>query len=251
MDSVFLRQFSDVDSIVEDLLIHSFAIVQLPTSVVHEFLPRVADVLDSWQEQSYDEALEIGRQMPLEKQKKEFIAVKKGLPANFLLSSAADFCNRVFDAENELASNLFCSVAKKLKISSSAVTDLLQAEIGPCEVSESFMHLFRYHRDESLSKEKFSLPCEPHTDSGLLTIIPQCLGEPGLECLSKKLGTFVCVEELFLDKKNVCTVLAGETLAALSRGKISGTVHQVRPSNRISIPFQLRTRSECLHEYKV
>lgn len=117
-------------------------------------------------------------------------------------------------------------------------------EIG--QISSSFMHLFRYTGAQASTGD----PCAPHTDSGLITIIPRALGAPGLECHDGR--RFVATESLFADVPNVCTILAGETLAALTRGRVRGTVHRVTatPGERFSIPFQLRASdlSEKLRE---
>ena len=45
--------------------------------------------------------------------------------------------------------------------------------------SVSFLHVFKYSSTEA---GHVSMPCPPHTDSGLVTIIP-CAQAPGLEVL--------------------------------------------------------------------
>jgi isopenicillin N synthase-like dioxygenase len=207
-----LCRASDHSSIFEELALHSFCLVQLDDEEVIASLPRVASVLDSWKEQTYDESLEIGRQ--LEKNGKEFIAVKTGLPSMSMLpTDVGKFCSKLFDEQNRLASRLFCSIA--LHLEGLKNPEALLEKVGPNDLSESFMHLFRYNKENGGPE----MLCESHTDSGLITLIPRALGDPALLCLSRATGQFVNVEES-PHGGNVCAILVGETLAALSQGKL-------------------------------
>lgn len=206
---------SDDVAIFAELVKHSFCLIQLDDdegSKIHGVLSQVPAILDSWTNQTYDEALEIGRQ--LEKNGKEFVAVKIGIPTTDLLPiNVAKFCNKLFEDQKRVAGRLFCAVAgRHLEISK---PELLLESLGPNDVSESFMHLFRYRKNGSVT-----IPCDAHTDSGLFTLIPRAAGDAGLLCRSKETGEFVNVEELFPNSKNVCAMLIGESLAALSKGKL-------------------------------
>jgi hypothetical protein len=53
--------------------------------------------------------------------------------------------------------------------------------------SVSFLHVFKYSSTEA---GHVAMPCPPHTDSGLVTVIP-CAQAPGLEILVQS-HTFVC-----------------------------------------------------------
>lgn len=55
--------------------------------------------------------------------------------------------------------------------------------------SASFLHVFKYHASTS------PMPCPPHTDSGLVTIIP-CAKTPELEVLVGTLNpyTLLCMD---------------------------------------------------------
>jgi hypothetical protein len=195
----------DASGIWAQLTARSFAVVQLRDDTVHRHLARVAAVLDGIASDSYDEALEFGR---LKLPHKEFMAVKTGLPVASLWPNkeAKRFCEELFDLQDQLARRIFLSLGV------SGGRELLQEqpmEIG--QISSSFMHLFRYTGAASEHGD----PCAPHTDSGLVTIIPRALGAPALECHDGQ--RFVNTEQLFPEASNVCTILAGETMAALAR----------------------------------
>jgi isopenicillin N synthase-like dioxygenase len=227
---IALVDVDDASGIWAQLTRRSFAVVRLRDDSVHSHLARVATVLDGFASDSYDEALEFGR---LKLPHKEFMAVKTGLPLASLWPNkeAKRFCEQLFDLQDQLARRIFLSLGV------SGGRELLQEhpmEIG--QISSSFMHLFRYTGAASEHGD----PCAPHTDSGLITIIPRALGAPGLECHDGQ--RFVNTEQLFPEASKVCTILAGETMAALTRGKVRGTVHRVVATHgeRFSIPFQLK-----------
>lgn len=234
-----LRRVTEKEGIFDDLIEHSFSMLDLDDDgTLQSLLSRVEGVLDSWNEQTYDDALEIGRQMPVVESGREFLAVKKGVPVVALIPAhVLPFCMSVFDEQNRLAARLFSDLARELNVAPDAV---LEKGLRADEISSSFLHLFRYRAAE------VAVPCREHTDSGLVTVIPRALGgeSGGLECLSRKTKEFVKVEELFPDRTNVCCVLVGECLSALSNGRIQATVHRVCRSNRVSIPFQLRPAAD-------
>jgi isopenicillin N synthase-like dioxygenase len=148
------------------------------------------------------------------------------------------------DAE---ARKCLVSVAKGLQIQEDKLLKLCDAAIAEKlplqETSTSFMHLFMYNALGSGAEQ-----CVPHTDSGLVTIIPHATN-PGLELLSWATGQWVAVEKIknVIENNNlndnIIVVLIGETLSRLTCTHLQATVHRVSSNDsgvRYSIPFQLR-----------
>lgn len=224
-----MRQEHDCAGVLRDLERRSFAVVQLADDGVHRHLASVAALLDGATHDTYDDALEFGRlRLPY----KEFMAIKLGLPLATLwptpqLKAAG---HELFLEHDKRARRMFCGLGicdgKKL---------LQEQPLQVGEISSSFLHMFRYFGQSNVGE-----PCSPHTDSGLITVIPRALGEPALQCFDG--SRFVSVEDLFPEQLRVATVLAGETLAALSNGRVRATVHRVvaTKGQRVSVPFQLR-----------
>ena len=243
-DTIRCRRWDDGQGIAADLRLRSFSMVQLPEAdSLEQDLVDVDTVAfgDRAEELAaaspYDELLEFGY---LRCASKEFFACKTGLPLSTMWPSPEfqRFAESLFWRQDALARRLFLA----LNVGGAEV--LQGAPLSSDEISHSFMHLFRYFGGGPPAPGK--LPCEAHTDSGLVTVIPRARGEAGLECLDRSTGRFVATELLFREEPRVCTVLAGETLAALTRSEISGTVHRVVPTAgpRVSVPFQLRASPE-------
>jgi hypothetical protein len=100
-----LRGVTDSADILKDLEVHSFSIVNLGSNDAQSILSFVPRVLDNWVEQTYDDTLEVGRQLP--RQGKEFIAVKTGLPVRSLIpTSTLSFCQEVIVSPSFYSLNL-------------------------------------------------------------------------------------------------------------------------------------------------
>lgn len=68
------------------------------------------------------------------------------------------------------------------------------------------------------------MPCGDHVDVSLLTVIPKCIGTPGLEVFDWEQGWISIEKEL---KTNECVVMAGEMLNRLTCGNVTPTSHRV------------------------
>ncbi|ELR13953.1 uncharacterized protein ACA1_365010 [Acanthamoeba castellanii str. Neff] len=94
-----------------------------------------------------------------------------------------------FKLMDGLAKDCLKYIATGLKVDPAKLTSL--AEDFPLADrsahSVSFLHVFKYSSTEA---GHVAMPCPPHTDSGLVTVIP-CAQAPGLEILVQS-HTFVC-----------------------------------------------------------
>jgi len=86
------------------------------------------------------------------------------------------------------------------------------------------------------------MPCPPHTDSGLVTVIP-CAKTPELEVLDWQQYKWQATEQ-GADHPVEVVVLLGETIARLTCMHLQASVHRVirktAEEERFSLPFQLR-----------
>ncbi len=142
-----------------------------------------------------------------------------------------------------------------LKCNKHVVDSILQGTMDPAQSLDTFgftslMEVFRYNcadrRNKSNCEEdenRYRIPCGDHRDVSLLTIIPKCVGTPGLEVFNWK-GYWQAVEAASTDLD--CVVFAGELLHRLTAGAVSPTSHRVvvqlkncADSARYSCTFEL------------
>lgn len=151
---------------------------------------------------------------------------------------------KLFLRFEELSKEVLSVLALGLKVDKQKLLELTEGELVKGELSNSFMHFFRYQTDFECSP---FIQCVPHTDSGLVTLIP-CASSDGLEVLNWKSFEFECVEKN-ADSRQV-VVLVGETLARLTCTYYQGAVHQVIRRHgdelRYSVPFQLRGKLDAV-----
>jgi isopenicillin N synthase-like dioxygenase len=113
-------------------------------------------------------------------------------------------------------------------------------------VIELFCYHLRKSAEDSSSSSKSPprLPCSVHTDASLLTIVPRCVGPPGLEILNWRAGAWQAVEAQS-GSPNECIVFAGDMLPRLLNGAILAAQHRVNlppvttDQVRLSTPMEL------------
>jgi isopenicillin N synthase-like dioxygenase len=111
---------------------------------------------------------------------------------------------------------------------------------SPSDKDESMLHLFDYFQKPLPSA--MSAACPEHTDSGLVTIIPESSASGGLQCLDWDAFQWIDVEA-----PESVVVLVGETLSRLTCCYLRATVHRVEfEHRRLSTPFQLRARRDAV-----
>lgn len=142
-----------------------------------------------------------------------------------------------------------------LKYNENQVDQLLDGTLDPAETLDTFgfssmTEIFRYDcTSTSCSENGYRIPCGDHRDVSLLTIIPKCMGPPGLQVFNWQ-GFWQAVENQSTDLD--CVVIAGELLHRLSAGEISPTSHRVvvplstlekdQDIARYSCPFEILLR---------
>ena len=171
----------------------------------------------------------------------------------------ASRCPTILRRQAETAWNLTGALLNGTisKIASSLGLDLnvFAPFVDPCralqpeEATPTLLRMFRYHRPQSGEP---TLNAEKHKDLGLLSLV---VGHsPGLEVLDQSTGQWNAIEdEEFVPKDAkqrsgglTATLLSGETMALLTRGRFKAGVHRVLcapdPGNpyRFSIVFALR-----------
>ena len=197
---------------------------------------------------SYDEMIEFGYSGRLRHTNKAFFAVKKAQPLHLLgwpeEEGFRDGAVALFDALDGEARRVLRVLGEGMQVQWSKLECMLDEDPLACnEVSTSFMHLFDYLpcTEEGGGGEAVKDACTPHTDSGMVTIIPRATS-PGLQVMDWSTGQWVATETT--EEENVCTVLVGETLARLTCCHLQASVHRVvapPPGKvRLSMPFQLR-----------
>lgn len=136
---------------------------------------------------------------------------------------------------------------QELRGNTDTIDKIMHEITSPAKTPDVFgftcmMEVFRY--DCFGSKNTFRIPCGDHTDASLLTIIPKCLGPPGLEVFNWFTGAWEMVEAS--NEADECVVLAGELLYRLTAGKIAPTSHRVvieqypvKDIARFSCPFEI------------
>lgn len=232
------------DSFFESLSQRGFALIQMRENTL-------LTVEKSWplcerelSKTSYDPFMEFGYSGRLPDTNKSFFAVKRSSPLEMLpwpLEEGKDASFRngamtLFDVLDQEARFVLSVVSRCLKVDFGKFVGMLDDDtLAINEISTSFMHLFNY-QPVAACKDV----CVPHTDSGLVTIIPRATS-PGLEVLDWSTGDWVSTETM--PERNVCTVLLGETMARLTCHFLQATVHRVVSSDsvRLSVPFQLRS----------
>jgi isopenicillin N synthase-like dioxygenase len=111
--------------------------------------------------------------------------------------------------------------------------------------STSYLNVLKYFGSQHAKKE---VPCRPHCDPGLITVVPLNTASPGLDVWDFLEQRWKCVE-IEPDSPTACPVLpftkaiifGGETLARLTNNYFIPCLHQVRVTKetRYSCPFQL------------
>ncbi len=212
-----LSNESDVDSFFEDLRQRGYSRVRLQSPDEVQLGFELCKWFHSGDGASatasrYDETIEFGYSTRSATQGKAFQAIKLAQPMQMLpwpqagdLAARAERIFRALDAE---ARAVLRVVGSCLRVDPTKLLAMLDEDPLPCnEVSASFMHLFDYAPLERAAAET----CVPHTDSGLVTIIP-CATTPGLEVLDWSTSQWVATETDAV--KDSCTVLIGACVRA-------------------------------------
>jgi hypothetical protein len=228
-----VREAGDVGGLLEDLQAHGFARVLLRPACAAAAAQGLK-LCEAFHKEGpsgaapYDSTLEFGFSPTSQTTRKAFHAVKLANPSCMLRWPGAQFetqASELFRALDEEARFILGLIANGLRVDPGKLSALCDERELPCnEVSTSFMHLFEYQPHVEQREV-----CQPHTDSGLVTIIPRATqpGErgwcrrwtlltvvSGLEVLDWSTGAFVPTEQD--DDPSMCTVLLGETLARLT-----------------------------------
>lgn len=232
------------DSFFESLTKRGFALVRMREntfSTVEKSWPLCCEMGGHV---SYDPFMEFGYSGILTDTNKSFFAVKRSNPLAMMpwpTDELRDGAIALFDVLEEEARLVLSVVSSCLKVDfvGKFLGMLDDDSLAINEVSTSFMHLFNYQPVATAACRKDV--CVPHTDSGLVTIIPRATS-PGLQVLDWSTGAWVSTETMPDSERNVCTVLLGETMARLTCHFLQATVHRVVSSDsvRLSVPFQLR-----------
>ena len=89
--------------------------------------------------------------------------------------------------------------------------------------SRSNLTLFRYHVEAG--EQRSNVHCPHHSDVGLLTVIPRCVGAAGLHIWDWERQRWADVEEGCPD--DLAVVFAGESLQRLTNNYILAAMHEV------------------------
>lgn len=206
-----LSEEADGDAFFNDLLVRGYSRVQLEnvgeTRLGFELCAQFHNT-NGASASPYDETIEFGYSTRSATQGKAFHAVKLAQPMEMLpWPRTGDFAARaarVFRALDAEARSVLRVVAGCLGVDVAKVMAMLDDDPLPCnEASASFMHLFDYQPLAHVGSET----CVPHTDSGMVTIIPSAT-TPGLEVLDWSTLQWVPVE-VGADS-TTATVLIGE-----------------------------------------
>jgi isopenicillin N synthase-like dioxygenase len=249
------HQKKDVTCFCEHLRQHGFVRVRLPEET-SKTLQSMYDLsrrcfqqsqeYNQMKEYVYNPDQEVGyscvRQLA-----KEFFAVRLNHVFSGLFKPDGYFVNDEFEekatatflALQEVAVLCLRMLAFDLKVDDKKLECLVDRKPLPRNsFSSSFLHVFKYEPQNRILEQ-----CPPHTDSGLVTVIP-CAETPGLEILDWQTYTWQKVEEGAAHPSDA-VILLGETMARLTCCYYQASVHRVAKNPeetrcRYSLPFQLR-----------
>lgn len=154
---------------------------------------------------------------------------------------------QTFNMYARLSQELIVKILYELQIDQQKIEEVLCNILSPASTLATFgfscmMEVFRY--DCEGASNTYRIPCGDHRDASLLTLIPKCMGPPGLEVFNWDLDGWERIEEK--TSTNECIVLAGELLHRLSAGAVTPTSHRVvieqfpeKETARFSCPFEI------------
>lgn len=167
---------------------------------------------------------------------KEFFAIR-----NQQLPDELSSCILLFECLRILALDCLQVIAEKMQWDPTLLPMIIQKSILPSdEKSSSLLRLLNYHPQSSNN-----YACQMHQDLGLLSIVI-CTETPALEIYDYIAGDWVDIETQA--KPFDAIIMVGETLTALSNGKLLPATHRVRciAESRTSIVYQLRADPDAM-----
>jgi len=182
---------------------------------------------------------------------KEFFQVRNTIselqtymwPKNF-----PNFKNKCYDTWNLLfgiAANILNCIANHLSIPLDYIESILDNKPPEDQkYSSACLEVFHYIKSEGV------VPCGHHTDIGLSTIIPTCIGNPALQLWDWHEGCWMDLETNA--PKNSAVVFGGESLGRLLNYYIIPSPHRVAPtiSERYSLPFIMLAHENAILDTK-